>query len=325
MSERRQRVSLTVLIAFGANLLIAVAKSAAGAITGSASMVAEAAHSWADTGNEIFLMIAERRARRPQDPAHPLGYGREAYVWSLFAALGLFVAGSAVSIMHGIQSLTDPEPATNFAVAYVVFAIALVLEGTSFRQAYRQVRRGAKESGRDLLEHAIATSDPTLRAVFAEDFAAVLGILIASGGVLAHQLTGSPVPDAIGSILVGLLLGVVAIILVDRNRRFLVGVEVSAAVRARVVEALLAVPEVSRVTQLHIEFVGPRQVYLVATLDLVGDEVESHVGARLRALEERIETTPSVIRAVLTVAAPDAPDLDLGLGARAGDGGHAGD
>ncbi|WP_163543241.1 cation diffusion facilitator family transporter [Occultella kanbiaonis] len=312
VSERRQRVSATVLIAFGANLLIAVAKSVAGAITGSASMVAEAAHSWADTGNEIFLMIAERRARRPQDVAHPLGFGREAYVWSMFAALGLFVAGSAVSIMHGIQSLVDPEPASNFGVAYVVFAIALVLEGTSFLQAYRQVNRAAKESGRDLFEQAIETSDPTLRAVFAEDLAAVVGILIAFGGVLAHQLTGSPIPDAVGSILVGILLGVVAIVLVDRNRRFLVGVEVPAAARARVLESLTSVPEISRVTQLHLEFVGPRQVYLVAAVDLLGDDTESHLGSRLRALERRIEASPGVVQAVLTIAEPSAPDLGPG-------------
>jgi divalent metal cation (Fe/Co/Zn/Cd) transporter len=106
----------TVLVAFVANALIAVAKTVAALITGSASLVAEAAHSWADTGNEIFLVVANRRSRRPPDGAHPFGPGREAYVWSLFAALGPFVAGAAVSVTHGVQELVHPQPASDFVV-----------------------------------------------------------------------------------------------------------------------------------------------------------------------------------------------------------------
>src|SRR5690349_25023265 len=159
----------TVLVAFGANILIAVAKSAAAVVTGSASLVAEAAHSWADAGNEIFLLIANRRARRPPDRAHPFGHGREAYVWSLFAALGLFVAGGAISVTHGIQELVHPEPADRFLIGYIVLAVSFVLEGASFLQSARQARAEATELQRDLIEHVMATSDPTLRAVFAED------------------------------------------------------------------------------------------------------------------------------------------------------------
>ena len=133
-----------MLIAFGANFLVAVAKTWAAALTGSASMVAEAAHSWADTGNEIFLMIANKRSSRPADARHPLGFGREAYVWSLFAALGLFVAGAAVSITHGIHELFDPEPATDFVIGYIVLAVSFLLEGFSFLQSVRQARREAE-------------------------------------------------------------------------------------------------------------------------------------------------------------------------------------
>jgi cation diffusion facilitator family transporter len=299
----------TVLVAFGANVLIALAKSAAAALTGSSSLVAEAAHSWADAGNEIFLLVANRRSRRPADPAHPFGYGREAYVWSLFAALGLFVAGAAVSVIDGVQELLHPEPAGHFAVGYGVLAVSFVLEGISFRQSVRQARSEARSSQRDLFEHVLVTSDPTLRAVFAEDAAALIGVLIAAAGLGTHQLTGSPVPDAAGSILVGLLLAVVAVVLINRNRQFLVGQEADPRVRSAAIGALLDEPEVARVTYLRLEIVGPRMISVVGAVDLTGDDAESHVAVRLRALETRLGASPAVAGAVLSLSAPDDPTL----------------
>jgi cation diffusion facilitator family transporter len=306
-------MNLTVVIAFAANALVALAKSVAALLTGSASMVAEAAHSWADAGNEVFLLVADRRSRRHPDHSHPLGYGREAYVWSMFAALGLFVAGAAVSITHGIQELINPGEASDFVVAYVVLGLAFVLEGVSFAQAFRQVGREAQSVDRNLLEHALHTSDPTLRAVFAEDAAALIGILIAAGGVGLRQITGSPTPDAIGSILVGVLLAVVAVVLIDRKRRFLVGMEASPLLLDAAQARLAAMTGVSSVGYLHMEFVGPRRVYLVASVDLVGDDVESSVADHLRLLEGELEKDESVVEAVLTVSRPGQPpnpDLD---------------
>ena len=298
-----------MLVAFGANLLVAVAKTIAGALTGSASMTAEAVHSWADTGNQVLLLVAERRAARPADAAHPLGHGREAYVWSLLAAVGLFAAGGAVSITHGINELRAPSPAEDWAVGYVVLAIAFVLEGTSFRRASRQVEAEAEAFERDVLEHVVATSDPTLRAVFTEDAAALVGLLIAAAGLSAHQLTGSAVPDAIGSILIGILLAVLGLRLIDRNRSFLVGEEADPRVRTAVLAALLDLPEVERVTYLRIEVVGPRKLLIIGDVDLAGDAVESHVALRLRALEDALGASPAVAGARLGLSAPDEPSL----------------
>ncbi len=303
--------ALTVALAFGANLFVAAAKTAAAVVTGSASMVAEAAHSWADTGNELLLVVANRRSRRPADSEHPLGYGREAYVWSMFAALGLFALGAGVSITHGVQELLHPEPSSDFGIAYLVLAISFLLEGLSFRQAVRQLRKEASMFDRTLLEHALQTSDPTTRAVFAEDAAALTGLVIAFAGVLLHQLTGSPVPDAIGSILVGVLLGVVALLLVDRNRRFLVGEQATPQLRRAVIQTLLRLPEVERVTYLRTEYLGPKQLYLVASVDLVGDFAESRVAELLRALENRIEEGQRVRKAVLTLSTREEPSLEV--------------
>src|SRR4029077_10471793 len=141
---------------------------------------------------------------------HPLGHGREAYVWSLFAALGLFVAGAAVSVTHGIQELIHPEPASHFAVGYVVLGVSFVLKGVSFLQSVRQAKPEAESLQRDLIEHVLASSVPHLRVVCADDLAVLTGLAIAPAGLSAHQLTGAAIPDAIGSIQVGLLLAVVA-------------------------------------------------------------------------------------------------------------------
>jgi cation diffusion facilitator family transporter len=300
----------TVLVAFGANVLIALAKSAAAVVTGSASLVAEAAHSWADAGNEIFLLVADRRSHRAPDAAHPLGYGREAYVWSLFAALGLFVAGAAVSVTHGVQELLHPQPAERFAVGYVVLAVSFVLEGVSFLQSVRQAKPEAESMQRDLIEHVLATSDPTLRAVFFEDSAALIGLVIAALGLGAHELTGSATPDAIGSILVGMLLAAVAVVLINLNRRYLVGQEADPRVRTAAIQALLDEPEVARVTYLRLEVVGPRMVFVVGDVDLTGDDTESHLAVRLRALEAKISASAAVVGAVLSLSAPDEPSLE---------------
>lgn len=305
----------TVIIAFAANLLIAVAKSVAAVITGSASMLAEAAHSWADTGNEIFLLVAERKGERGRDAGHPMGFGRESYVWSMFAAFGLFTAGAVVSIWHGLTELRNPEPAGDYLIAYIVLAVSFVLEGISFRQALGQARAAAKQLDRGLLEYVSTTSNPTLRAVFAEDAAALAGIGLAVTGIALHQITGSVVPDAVGSILVGVLLGVVAVFLIDRNRRFLVGEAVRPQMRQDVLRGLLERADVERVTYLHLEFVGPGRLYLVAAIDMSGDDREHELAVRLRRVERELEQNDNIEEAVLTLATPDEPALELGAAA----------
>lgn len=301
--------TLTVVLALAANALVAVAKTVAAVLTGAASMLAEAAHSWADTGNEVFLLVAQRRAARAPDAAHPFGYGREVYVWSMFAAIGLFAVGAGVSVTHGVQELLHPEPATDFPVAYLVLAIAFVLESVSFVQAWRQSRAEARRRERGLLEQVLATSDPTVRAVFFEDAAALVGIVIAAAGIAAHEVTGSSVPDAVGSILVGLLLGYVAFVLIGRNLRFLVGETVDPVLQAAALRRLLALPQVARVTQLHIEVVGARRVLLTGAVDLVGDPGEEEASHLLAQVERDVRAIPGVVGVVLSLAEPHEPSL----------------
>jgi divalent metal cation (Fe/Co/Zn/Cd) transporter len=238
-----------------------------------------------------------------------MGYGREAYVWSMFAAFGLFSAGAIVSVWNGVHELINPDPATDYLIAYIVLVIAFVLEGTSFLQALRQTRKAAESLDRETGWHILNTSNPTLRAVFFEDAAALIGLVIAGLGVGLHQLTESPVPDAIGSLLVGVLLGVVAVVLIDRNRRFLVGEAVDTKVRGAVLDDLIRRPDIERVTYLHLEFVGPSRMYLVAAVDMVGDDAEHNLAVRLRKVEHELELNDQIEEAVLTLSTPEEPSL----------------
>ena len=204
--ERRAGGSslVTVVVALVANGLLALAKTGAAVFTGSAAMVAEAAHSWSDTGNEVFLLVAERRGGRPRDEEHPRGYGRSTYIWSLVAAFGLFSAGAVVSIWHGITELFAEPSESSFTVNYVVLGGRLRAGGDVVPPGVAPgagQRRGAGTAARS--RYVSETSNATLRAVFFEDSSALLGLLIAGAGIGLHQLTGHHEYDAAASIASG--------------------------------------------------------------------------------------------------------------------------
>ncbi len=220
---------------------------------------------------------------------------------------GCSSSGGTVSVWRGVDELLVDRPADeHYLIAYIVLSIALVMEGISWAQAVRQLRADAHAMDREVLEYAMQTSDPTVRAVFAEDSAALIGIVLAGAGIGLHQLTGVAAWDAAGSILVGgLLLGLVAVLLIDRNRRFLTGGEPGTPqLRDAVVASIEELDEVASVRFVRLEFVGPRQLFVVASVDLEGDQIESRIAHTLRDLERRLEADPHIVDVVLTIAEP---------------------
>lgn len=191
-------------------------------------------------------------------------------------------------------------------MAYIVLAISAVLEGTSFRQASRQAKAAAVPLGVSPGRYLLRTSETTVRSVFFEDFSALIGIAIAVTGLVLHQVTGNPVYDAMGSILVGVLLGVVAVFLMVRNTQFLVGVTASPTARRQVSDVLLRHPDVESVSFMFLEYVGPAKLFVVAAVDLTGDDPETRLAERLQRIEDEVTALDIVQQCLLTLSAPTA-------------------
>lgn len=270
MAEQKSESTLTVLIALGANLAIAVLKLIAGLITGSAAMLAEAAHSVADTFTEAFLLTALRRSSRPADRRHPFGYGKERYFWSLMAAVSIFTSGALFAFYEGFGTVFgEPVAQSSPLVGYVVLALAFVLEGTSLLRAVTQLRAEAAEENRSVRRYLNLIDDPTVKTVFFEDSAALVGILLAFGGLALHDLTGDSLWDGLASVLIGVLLAGVAYLLGRTNLGLLIGRQADPAIVRGARELLAGEPEVEVVVDLLTMVTGTDQVLMCARLDFV--------------------------------------------------------
>jgi cation diffusion facilitator family transporter len=287
----------TVIIAGAANAFVGVIKLAAGLLTGSSAMLAEAAHSAADTLNQAFLLTSVHRGQRPADPSHPFGYGQERYFWSLLAAFGIFVAGGGFSIFEGILALGH-EGSGDLLIAYIALALAGVAEGTSLIRAYSQMRGEARRSHTELVEHVQRSPDTTVKAALFEDIAAVIGLVLAAAGLVLRQLTGSGVWDAAASMAIGALLIVVAVKLGLDSRDLLIGRAADPDEQRVIREEIEKTPGVDALVELLTMHLGPDRLLVAARVDfggdLTGDEAEDLASKIDRQLAERLSVTPHV-------------------------------
>ncbi|MCR6487086.1 cation diffusion facilitator family transporter [Amycolatopsis sp. OK19-0408] len=260
--------TLTVLLAGGVNLAIAIMKLIAGIITGSGAMLSEAAHSVADTFTEVLLLTALKRSDRPADRVHPFGYGKERYFWSLLAAVSIFASGSMFALYEGVSTLFGHGEAQSTSIlSYIVLAVAFCLEGTSWVQAVRQTVRESKAEGRSFWAYLRLIDDPTPKTVLFEDSAALIGLLVAFAGIGLHQLTGSEVWDGVASIVIGVLLAFVAYLLGRTNRGLLIGRQANPEIVRGVRDHLSAAPEIEAVVDLQTMLMGTDQVLVCTRVD----------------------------------------------------------
>ncbi len=292
--------TFTVIVAAGANLGIAVAKAVAGVISGSSAMMSEAAHSVADTVTEVMLLTALKRSEKPADEDHPVGHAGERYVWAMLAAVATFVGGAVFSVYDGVHTLTHGEELGDPLVSYVVLAVSFVLEAFSLRTGVKQVKAEAERMRAPFADYLRLTPDTTVKAVVLEDSAALAGLLLAAGGLLGGQLTGSGVWDGVASILIGCLLVYVAWVLGRANAQLLIGRPLPRSMRAEVREELLGVAHVVDVLDLTTLIQGPGEVLVAAKVDFRDVVTAAEVERACEQAEARLRARfPSVRRVYL--------------------------
>ncbi|MFB6812370.1 cation diffusion facilitator family transporter [Streptomyces sp. NPDC056387] len=303
-AERDTETRLTVWVALAANLVICVAKAVGGVVAASPALLSEAAHSVADSLNEVFLLASVRRSRRPADRHHPFGYGKERFFWSLLAAVGIFVTGGCFSVFQGIEAFRSGgnESHEGYLIGFAVLFVALLAEGASLLRAVRQVRAAAAAAGHGTREEIRAGRDPALRTVLAEDSTACAGVLLAMAGMGLHMATGQVAYEACASILIGVLLVYVAYTLGKGARAQLIGEAADPSVQRGVRELLGRQPEIDSVTSLLTMRTGPDSALLAAGIDLTaGYDSETVEDAMVRIRSELKRRWPELDEVFLDV------------------------
>jgi cation diffusion facilitator family transporter len=300
-----------VIAALLANLGIAIAKFAAFFLTGSASMLAEAVHSVADTGNEILLLIGRGRSRRSRTAEHPFGFGRERYFYGFVVAVMLFTIGAAFSIYDGVHKIINGGELDSPVIAYVVLGLSMVLEGFSLRTAIHEVNE--VRDGRGWRQFIHSTKAPELPVVLLEDSAALLGLTFAFTGILLAQLTGHEQWDGVGSVAVGVLLACAAFIVGFETKSLLIGESASEDVTARIVASVQNGPEKFKLIHLRTSHIGPETLLVAGKIGVNGDLTAAELAAGINATEKRIRAEVPIAETIYLepdIFRPDMEDLE---------------
>ncbi|MEN9608832.1 MAG: hypothetical protein RLZZ06_763 [Actinomycetota bacterium] len=275
-----------IFAALGANIGIAVTKFVAAAFSGSASMLAEAIHSCADSGNQILLLVGSRRAKRQATPSHPFGYGRSRYIYAFMVSIVLFSIGGMFSILEGINKLTEPHELDLVWLPLTVLGVSIVLESFSLTAALK----AAKEERGDnsLMQYIRHAKSPELPVVMLEDIAALVGLVLAFAGVGLTALTHNAIWDAIGTLSIGTLLVAVAVILGIETSSLLVGEGATAKDNTIIAEALRGSEGVEDIIHMKTLYLGPDELMVAAKIAVKATTHAKDVAHAIDAAEANI-------------------------------------
>lgn len=277
-----------IFAALAGNSLIAVTKFGAATYTGSSAMFSEAIHSVVDSCNQLLLLYGIKRSKRPADPEHPFGYGRELYFWSFIVAMLIFSIGAGVSLYEGIHKLHDPQPMTNPMINYIVLGLAILFEGGSCFVALREFNKTKGSS--KWIDAVRKSKDPAIFTVLFEDIAAILGLIVALVAIALSQQLAMPVLDAVASILIGVILAVTALFLAMECKGLLIGEAASPHVVRRVRNILGEDPEILHINEVLTMHFGPQDILLNISVDFDEDLSADQVEAAISRLEKQIKT-----------------------------------
>ncbi|MFF9408648.1 cation diffusion facilitator family transporter [Streptomyces anandii] len=285
-----------IVAALGANLAIAVSKFVAFAFSGSSSMLAEGVHSMADSGNQFLLLIGGKRAQREATPQHPFGYGRERYIYAFLVSIVLFSVGGMFAIYEGYEKITHPHAIEHWYWPVGVLAFAILAEGFSFRTAIKESNqlRGTL-SWAQFIRRAKA---PELPVVLLEDFGALIGLLLALGGVGLALLTGDGVWDGIGTVCIGVLLVLIALVLAAETKSLLLGEAAGADVIQQIERATVDGETVTRIIHMRTLHLGPEELLVAAKIAVRHDDTATEVAAAIDAAEARVRAAVPIARVI---------------------------
>ena len=283
MNKGSQRA---IYAAFGANLGITVAKLIGAIVTGSAGLLAETLHSFADTGNQALLLFGGARSQRSATRRHQFGYGAERYFWSFVVALVLFSLGGLFALLEGVQKLINPHQTSHFALALIILTAAIGLETFSLRTAVKEARK-LKSPTVSWWRYIKDAKEPELPVVLLEDVGAEIGLSFALLGVLLAHLTGEPRWDAVGSLAIGILLIAIACILAIEMKSLLIGESAAVEVEAAITAALENSPEVRTIIHMKTMHIGPEEILLAVKIEFNNALSVAQLAKAIDAAEQR--------------------------------------